>query len=312
MADQVSPDIHTDITADVKDILTSLEIDPDREVTHLERIFGGADARVWKVVWRSQPYALRVFRPERRAAVKRETEAILAAAAGGIPVPKLFRQAIWRDHPVLLISWIPGSTLSGHLFAHPQQAWKQGTAFGRMQAAIHRIPAPPTLKQDSTGWIEWAGDEPALKTRLYELPSRATALLHLDYHPLNVMTDHTPITGVLDWTNAAAGDPRADFARTCTILRIEPLPPAEQSVMLPIFRRVLEWAWRSGYRQAGGHLGPPDEMALFYGWAGSVMLGELENRVSNPDHWMQRHHLDAVYRWRDGWKRRAGLPVSSA
>ena len=50
-------------------------------------------------------------------------------------------------------------------------------------------------------------------------------LLHLDYHPLNVLGEAGAISGVLDWTNADGGDPRADVARTGAILRFLPDNP---------------------------------------------------------------------------------------
>lgn len=157
---------------------------------------------------------------------------------------------------------------------------------------------------DATQWIEWAGDEPEIKARLYDLPSRKTALLHLDYHPLNVMADGSKISGVLDWANARAGDPRADFARTYSILRVELNMPDGDGLMLAVMRRLLERAWRSGYAQAGGKL---DDMALFYAWAGAAMIRDLSPRVGKPGSWMQDQHLDPVRAWRDSWKRRAGI-----
>src|SRR4030042_1376357 len=50
--------------------------------------------------------------------------------------------------------------------------------------------------------------------------------VHMDFHPLNVLSDGRNITGVVDWTNAAAGDARADLAWTVTLLRMGPLPPS--------------------------------------------------------------------------------------
>jgi len=129
-------------------------------------------------------------------------------------------------------------------------------------------------------------------------------LLHLDYHPLNVMVNDGQVSGVLDWANARAGDPRADFARTYSILRIERYSPAGDSLWLSIGRRLLECAWRTGYMQAGGQL---DDMALFYAWAGAAMIRDLSPKIGKSGFWMQDHHLDAVRQWRDHWKREAGI-----
>lgn len=291
MPGQLSLDPHT--------ILASLGI---LHAAGARPVTGGADTAIWQVSWRDQDYALRVFRPEQAAACEREVRAMPAAAAGGIPVPEVVKQGVWEEHPVLLLSWVTGKTLAHQLQTQPQRIWQLGTAFGRMQAAIHAVPAPPAL--DATGWIEWAGDEPELKARLYSLPSRKAALLHLDYHPLNVLVRGSQISGVLDWANARAGDPRADFARTYTILRVEPYHPNGGSLLLAVARRMLERAWRAGYRQAGGTL---DDMALFYAWAGAVMIRDLSPRIGKPGFWLRHPHLDPVRAWRDAWKRKAGI-----
>lgn len=280
-------------------ILASLNI---TDAGQVQPLTGGFDTAIWRVMWHDQPYALRVFRPEQKPVSEREVAAMQAAAAGGIAVPQVIKQGTWEDRPVLLLSWITGKTLRDQLMAQPYRLWQLGTAFGRTQAAIHQLSAPAGM--DATQWIEWAGDEPELKARLYDLPSRRTALLHLDYHPLNVMADGGQISGVLDWANARAGDPRADFARTYSILRVEVYTPGNDSLAIAIMRRALERAWRTGYVQAGGQL---DEMALFYAWAGAAMIRDLSPRIGKPGFWLQDHHLDPVRQWRDRWKREAGI-----
>jgi len=66
------------------------------------------------------------------------------------------------------------------------------------------------LCQQPEAWIVWKCEgEQKVQDRLRQLPSKEVALLHLDYHLLNVLTDGKQITGIVDWTNAHAGDPRA-------------------------------------------------------------------------------------------------------
>lgn len=268
----------------------------------IQPITGGMDTAIWRVIWNAQPYALRLMRPQQAATYEREVAAMQAASTADIAVPAVVRKGMWEGRPVLLLSWLRGGTLAGELLSQPYRIWQLGTAFGRMQAAIHRIPAPPQL--NPTEWIEWAGDEPELKARLYDLPSRQTRLIHLDYHPLNVMADAGRITGVIDWTNARAGDPRADFARTYSILRVEPYSAEGDNLKLAFFRRSLAACWRIGYQRAGGSL---NDMALFYAWAGAAMIRDLSPRIGKPDFWLQSHHLGGVRAWRDTWKRQAGI-----
>ena len=216
----------------------------------------------------------------------------------GLPVPAIYLAGSWRDRPALLLGWCAGEPLLSALQRQPGRLWSIATEFGRMQAAIHAIvPAPaPELRIDT--WIDWAGaDETALQARLRAVAAGATQLLHLDYHPLNVMTDGRRMTAVLDWANAQVGDPRADVARSYSILAIDPSWPRRPHIA--IFRWILARAWQRGYEQAAGPLG---DMALFYAWAGAVMLRDSAPRAARTG-----LRLDRVHRWTSVWKRRAGL-----
>jgi aminoglycoside phosphotransferase (APT) family kinase protein len=122
-------------------------------------------------------------------------------------------------------------------------------------------------------WIPLAGPrEGPLQAALDAMAGRAGALLHLDYHPLNILCADGMASTVLDWTNATTGEPRADAARTVTLLRLTPAPPNVPPALLGGMRIGFEAAWRSGYRAAGGRL---DDMALFYAWAGAMMAEDF-------------------------------------
>jgi hypothetical protein len=156
------------------------------------------------------------------------------------------------------------------------------------------------LAQSLADWIAWAGAaEPALQAALRRTAGDESSFLHLDYHPLNVLTDGRSITAVLDWANARAGDPRADVARTYTILVVEPHGPGRQSLAWSVVRRLFAWCWQQGYRQVAG---PLKDMPLFYAWAGAVMARDLAPRVTNPASWWQEQHLDAIQQWARQWK----------
>jgi len=276
-------------------ILAALGLNGVAEATP---VAGGADTAIWRVAHGRQLYALRVFRAEQAETYQREIAAMRAALAGGLPVPAIHLAGIWRDRPALLLGWCVGEPLLPALQRQPGRLWSIATEFGRMQAAIHAVvPAPaPELRLDT--WIAWAGaDETALQARLHAVAAGATQLLHLDYHPLNVMTDGLRMTAVLDWANAQVGDPRADVARSYSILAIEPSWPRRPHIA--IFRRLLAHAWRRGYEQAAGPLG---DMALFYAWAGAVMLRDIAPRAARSG-----LRLDRVHRWTIAWKRRAGI-----
>ena len=276
-------------------ILAALGITGPAETTPVS---GGSDTAIWRVAHGQQLYALRVFRAGQDATYKREIAAMRAAQAGGLPIPAIHASGSWRDRSALLLSWCSGAPLLQALQRQPGRLWSLGVQFGRMQAAIHTITPDPAPELPPGDWIAWAGTEQTtLQTRLRAAAAGAAQLLHLDYHPLNLMTDGRQMTAVLDWANARVGDPRADAARSYSILAIDPNWPRQPHIML--FRQILARAWRRGYEQAAGPLG---DMALFYAWAGAVMLRDLAPRAARSG-----LRLDRVRRWTDQWKRRAGL-----
>jgi aminoglycoside phosphotransferase (APT) family kinase protein len=288
-------------------VMAALGLGPMTAATPVQ---GGWDTLLWKVEHGGITYALRLFRAEQVETCHRETAAMRTAAVHGIPVPHIYREGSWEGRPVLLLSWCPGIVLLEPLRHAPWQAWPLGIAFGRMQARIHAVPAPDLLRARGDVWIERAGpDEHALKERLRALPLEQEALLHLDYHPLNVLVQGGRITCVLDWANAAAGDPRADLARTLTILRLAPAPPGTPRLHLALLRLLLELGWRRGYRQQRGSW--PGDMALFYAWAGAAMARDLTPRLRQPRAWLTAHDLVRIHRWTAAWKRRAGIRAAS-
>jgi hypothetical protein len=195
----------------------------------------------------------------------------------------------YLDRPALLTDWCTGRPLLDELRARPALVLALGVQFGRCQAAMHRIAAPPALRAT---WIAWAGPlRPGLGAYLERLTrGRPPRLLHLDYHPLNVLVQHGQVSAVLDWTNAHAGDPRADFARTLTILRLS--PPYGGAVERAL-RTLVEVGWRVGYGPLAG------DMAPFYAWAGTAMQHDLAGRFSAAT-------LEPVRRWTAGWQWRVG------
>jgi aminoglycoside phosphotransferase (APT) family kinase protein len=277
------------------EILRSLGINGTLTVTPVQ---GGFDMAMWRVEYEDQIYALRVFRPGEHANCEREQVVMAAARVAGLPVPEVNAAGVWQDRPVLLITWLTGHVIADELRVRPWQAWRLGIAFGRMQAGIHTVPAPDSLCRQPDAWMAWKCDgEQSLQSRLRNLSSDEMALLHLDYHPLNVLTDGKQITGIVDWANAHAGDPRADAARTVSILRLNPL--ARKPLLQWISLRIFELTWRIGYQRAGGLL---KDMSLFYAWAGTVMQNELAYRYKH-----RPKELNPARRWTNKWKARSGV-----
>ena len=292
-------------TPDPKAILNMLGINNPVQV---QPVHGGWDTAIWQVNDGSKLYALRVFRPEQAEICRKEVAVMRASATERIPVPAIYAREIWQDHPLLLMAWCHGKTLLAAMQAKPLDIWRYGLAFGITQARINRVTAPEEVRQQAANWIGKAGQAAAeLRPLLQALDLRTDALLHLDYHPLNVMVDQMRVACVLDWANACAGDPRADYARTLTLLRMAPIPgDASQFART---RRLLEMGWRLGYRHIAGQL---EDMPLFYAWAGAMMIADLAPRLGKPGSPLRPEHFEWMRAWVEYWKRRAGIAPKGA
>jgi hypothetical protein len=147
----------------------------------------------------------------------------------------------------------------------------------------------------------WVNQRGRLGERLRAVERTTPSILHLDYHPLNVLVENGRTSAVLDWTNVAAGDRRADLARTLTILRLSPLPADMPPLVMRLLLRLVEQNWRRGYRAVAGPVGG---MAPYYAWAGVAMLNDFAPRVGNG---VTEESLLPVRRWADYWSARAGV-----
>ena len=285
---------------DPRAVLAALGI---RDTGEPMRVAGGMDTMIWRVEVAGSPYALRLFRAEQRETCDREQVA-MRAAERSVPVPRIHAAGMWEGRPALLLTWCAGEPLARVLFQEPWRVLRLGARFGQMHARIHAVSAPAGPSDDPYGWIEWAGPvEAAMQARLREAAGDAASLLHLDYHPLNVMTDGREITAILDWANAHRGDPRADIARSVTLFRLSPIRGIRRWRTVPL-RRLLEVAWRVGYTRTAGY---PSDMALFYAWAGDAMLHDYSPRLEQPDTPYTPAVMEKIRQWTVRWKGRAGL-----
>lgn len=276
------------------------------DATAATPVSGGQDTAIWRVDRSGGRYALRVFALNEERKCAREVATMRAAAVGGIPVPTVHAEGSWHGRPALLLSWCPGRTLLAALRENPLRVWRFGMMFGRMHARLHAIVLPEAPPYAPHQWLDWGGGvESPLRERLLAVAHRPLILCHLDYHPLNVMTDGAHITAVLDWPNGLPSDPRADLARTMVLMRFirPPMRPHEEALIRCFLR-----AWWHGYHRGRGSLG---EMAPFYAWAGSVTVRDQEQKIGKPSIALQSADLDPLRRWTDHWKRRAGPPPTS-
>jgi aminoglycoside phosphotransferase (APT) family kinase protein len=281
-------------------VLSALGIDT---ISALVPVTGGWDAAIWRVEHGGRVSALRVFQPDQSLQARHEA-LVMRLARATAPVPGIRAEGVWQERPAMLIEWCSGRTVEAELRARPWRARALGRAFGQAQAAIHAAPTGHELNDLAGRWLLAAGpDEDALRRRLRAVagPDR---LLHLDYHPLNVMTAGERITGVLDWANALPGDPRADLARTFSILRLMSGVPDRLRLWERATLALFQRGWLAGYRSEAG---PPHNMEVFYAWAGALMQRDLAPRVGRPDTGLTQAHMATIRDWTERWKHQAGL-----
>ncbi|HYI15349.1 MAG TPA: aminoglycoside phosphotransferase family protein [Thermomicrobiales bacterium] len=261
-------------------------------------VSGGRDTAIFRVEHGTTIYALRVFRSEQQLVSQAEVLAMRAASAGGVPVPGVHAHGVHDGRPALLLDWCEGMMVVEALGRWPEQATALGAASGEVLARIHAVMVPAEYRDHS--WLCWGGlapDDP-LSHQLVAF-ARHDRLLHLDFHPLNVLTDGERITAVLDWANAHAGDPRADLARAISIIRLDAgdLPPEARPIL-----RAFERGLRDGYARAAGS---PVDMPLFHIWAGRAMRHDLAPRLStNPA------QAARICRWIRLWERHTRIVAS--
>jgi aminoglycoside phosphotransferase (APT) family kinase protein len=285
---------------DPREVLASLGFDV---VAGLEALLGGMDTQLWRFE-ANGTYVLRLFRREQGEVAAKEAAVMRLLRRRGYPVPRVHLLGAWRRRPALVMDWVEGQTFSAALEGSPRQAGVLGERFGRNQARLHALrptlsELPEALQASDRRWIAWSHpDESALREALHALPPERSALLHLDYHPMNALIDRGRVAAVLDWANAQLGDPRADLARTESILTLTPLPGVRGRAV----RDRFVAGWRRGYE---GLLGSMGDLSLFRAWAGSAILADLlphrDTRGFPTD------LFDEARRWMERWKGEAGI-----
>ena len=246
----------------------------------------GASGNAWIV---DSPDGRFVVRLERSAALVNSRLAAMAAARGaGLPVPDVVGRATTPHGVVVLLRWLHGRPMYEALLDSPASASTLGRLAGAAQRRLHAIHAA----DDVINVLVDRSHPFVAGLRVPGLPT-GSALLHLDWHPLNLLVDEDEkeIVGVLDWDNARRGHPLLDLARTEAILHVEPtlerLPPA-------VHDRLTEFreSWVTAYGGSARSLPPACRL-----WAGKVMLADLEPRYATTP-----EALEPLRRWTTTWE----------
>jgi aminoglycoside phosphotransferase (APT) family kinase protein len=228
-----------------------------------------------------------------------------AARAGGIPVPEVVAEGEWQGRPAVLLSWCPGRTLAEEALANPSEIPRLAGDAAQLLARLHRLTPPAVLFEPRLDWVAQAdSSETALRERMRALAHGPAALLHLDYHPGNLITDRDRITGVIDWTNVLAGDRRADVARSVVLLRLGLQELAKAGDPRAPLVLDFERAFLDAYEE---ETGPLEEMEAFYAWSWAMTAADYAHKRGRPGLDFQESRLDFMYEQLARWKEQAGI-----
>jgi len=167
---------------------------------------------------------------DRGEKARREFQTFELLQRHGIPSPQplyLDAHGAVLGTPGIVTSYVPGT-----MIISPSEPIRWARTLATMLAKIHAVPgatAGQTFLLDGNAEAAWFvqsdgvpdymqahPDGPAVWQMVADVwPHRAhisPTLVHLDYWPGNMLWDHGQITAVVDWEEAAFGDPGIDVA----------------------------------------------------------------------------------------------------
>jgi aminoglycoside phosphotransferase (APT) family kinase protein len=167
---------------------------------------------------------------DRGEKARREYKTLELLAAHDIPAPRplyLDDAGEYLGMPAIVTSFVPGCHITAP--ADPV-AWARGLA--AMLARIHAIPCGAKERDflldanSEAAWFLHSGNVPermqahadgrdiwhSVRTLLPAIQCVPPTLVHIDYYSGNILWEDDQITAVLDWEEAACGDPAIDVA----------------------------------------------------------------------------------------------------
>jgi hypothetical protein len=222
---------------------------------------------------------IRVFSAGADADADGECLAMTAAARHGVPVPVIMLRGSVAGRPVVASTFVTGEPANRVLDTRPEDAHALGIVMGETLGRLHDVVAPEPFRRNAAAWVERGGPEVAPIRPLLAAVPHQERLIHLDYHPKNVLIERGAVSGVIDWENAMAGPPHMDLARTRAILwvaRLANLLPPERHAAVDEFERGL----------VAGHTaiaGPDPHPQLSASWGLAMTEADLAGHLGKPD-----------------------------
>ena len=167
-------------------------------------------------------------------------------------MPKALRLVQHGKRWGILYELAEGQDLFRKIGVHPLLLLKAGKKLAQLHAEMHEkeIGGILTVREKLCQEIGWAGElseneKQQIIDRLNRLPT-LNRLCHFDFHPGNIMLSGKQVQ-VLDWLTACSGDPAADIARTCILMKYGEIRNGDR--MTRLILRVTKVCVRRAYRR---------------------------------------------------------------
>jgi aminoglycoside phosphotransferase (APT) family kinase protein len=217
-----------------------------------------------------RPLILRLYAgPRGRPRACHEFAAMTHAYRAGYPVPEPVLLEPDSGHlggPFLIMEDVPGETLLDRLRGNSLRVLEVPACLARMHARLHALPttglgtAPGSFLERQLSALQETIQEHdlgALTAALRWLDAHHPAengpprLLHLDFHPDNLIARENEQAVVIDWSEADVGDIHADVATTLLLLRYAPVEGLSlgERIQAPVARWFLARRYLKLYRR---------------------------------------------------------------
>ncbi|TCL62741.1 phosphotransferase family enzyme [Hydrogenispora ethanolica] len=188
-----------------------------------------------------------------------EAEAEIGAAvhAAGVPAPAVYGLFDVDGRKGLLYQRLDGPSLLGRIEAKPWRIMHYARQMAKFHRQIHAANGAglPGQKErmesairDSVALFGLGANQAPIIAHLRRLPE-GSSVCHGDFHPDNILGVERKWVAI-DWSNATAGNPCADVARTVLILDSPYLPPhipKATQVLLKAVKRLLRAVYLQEY-----------------------------------------------------------------
>ena len=180
----------------------------------------------------AQMTALDIFAPDGQtltlilrqgSALAQEYRLLTILESTGLPAPRALALTTLEDEPALLLEYVAGEMRFSTADLAPRlpRAAAALAAIHDLDTAVHDLSFLPR----QAGWCTeagdgaggWALDTAPVAAALRQAPpqsSNAPVLLHGDYWPGNWLWQNGRLAAIIDWEDAALGDPLRDLAQS--------------------------------------------------------------------------------------------------